>query len=95
MEGKITGTGKRIMTMMLSVIMVTGIFAGIKLDVRAADYSFDLSSPGGFTLATEKTYYSNDTLVFTGFTLPPAGNTYEYEIRLDYYANLNFSYIGF
>ena len=24
MEGKITGTGKRIMTMMLSVIMVTG-----------------------------------------------------------------------
>ena len=91
MEGKITGTGKRIMTMMLSVIMVTGIFAGIKLDVRAADYSFDLSSPCGFTLATEKTYYSNDTLVFTGFTLPPAGNTYEYEIRLDYYANLNFS----
>ena len=48
MEGKITGTGKRIMTMMLSVIMVTGIFAGIKLDVRAAkNYSFDLSSPGG------------------------------------------------
>lgn len=91
MEGKITGTGKRIMTMMLSVIMVTGIFAGMKLEVRAADYSFDLSSLGGFMLATEKTYYSNDTLVFTGFTLPPAGNTYEYEIRLDYYANLNFS----
>lgn len=91
MEGKITGTGKRIMTMMLSVIMVTGIFAGMKLEVRAADYSFDLSSLGGFMLATEKTYYSNDTLVFTGFTLPLAGNTYEYEIRLDYYANLNFS----
>ena len=36
MEGKITGTGKRIMTMMLSVIMVTGIFAGMKLEVRAA-----------------------------------------------------------
>lgn len=87
MEGKITGTGKRIMTMMLSVIMVTGIFAGIKLDVRAADYSFDLSSPGGFTLATEKTYYSNDTLVFTGFSQPPAGDTYIYIVRWDYIYN--------
>ena len=35
MEGKITGTGKRIMTMMLSVIMLAGIIAGIKLDVKA------------------------------------------------------------
>ena len=91
MEGKITGTGKRIMTMMLSVIMVTGIFAGMKLEVRAADYSCDLSSLGSFMPAREKTYYSNDTLVFTGLTLPPAGNTYEYEIRWDYYANLNFA----
>lgn len=87
MEGKITGTGKRIMTMMLSVIMVTGIFAGMKLEVRAADYSFDLSSLGGFMLATEKTYYSNDTLVFTGFTLPPAGDTYIYRVRWDYILN--------
>lgn len=87
MEGKIAGTGKRIMTLMLSVIMVAGIFAGIKLDVRAADYSFDLSSPGGFTLATEKTYYSNDTLVFTGFTKPPAGDTYIYIVRWDYFVN--------
>ena len=52
MEGKITGTGKRIMTMMLSVIMVTGIFAGMKLEVRAAkNYSIDLSDPGSFMFA--------------------------------------------
>lgn len=66
MEGKIIGTGKRIMTMMLSVIMVTGIFAGMKLEVRAAkNYSFDLVSPGSFTFALQNTYYSDDTLVFT------------------------------
>ena len=87
MEGKITGTGKRIMTMMLSVIMVTGIFAGMKLEVRAADYSFDLSSLGGFMLALQKTYYSNDTLVFTGFSKPPAGDTYIYIVRWDYFVN--------
>lgn len=92
MEGKITGTGKRtgkrIMTMMLSVIMVTGIFAGIKLDVRAAkNYSFDLSGPGGFTYALQNTYYSDDTLVFTGFSQPPAGDTYIYRVRWDYIYN--------
>lgn len=88
MEGKITGTGKRIMTMMLSVIMVTGIFAGIKLDVRAAkNYSFDLSDPGGFTYALQNTYYSDDTLVFTGFSQPPAGDTYIYRVRWDYIYN--------
>lgn len=85
MEGKIAG--KRIMTMMLSVIMVTGIFAGMKLEVRAADYSFDLSSLGGFMLALQKTYYSNDTLVFTGFSKPPAGDTYIYIVRWDYFVN--------
>lgn len=68
MEGKITGTGKRIMTMMLSVIMVTGIFAGMKLEVRAAkNYSIDLSDPGSFMFALQNTYYSDDTLVFNGF----------------------------
>ena len=35
MKGKITRTGKRIITMMLSVIMLAGIIAGIKLDVKA------------------------------------------------------------
>ena len=68
MEGKITGTGKRIMTMMLSVIMVTGIFAGMKLEVRAAkNYSFDLSDPDGFTYALQNTYYSDDTLFLSVF----------------------------
>ena len=88
MEGKITGTGKRIMTMMLSVIMVTGIFAGMKLEVRAAkNYSFDLSDPGGFTFALQNTYYSDDTLVFTGFSQPPAGDKYIYIVRWDYIFN--------
>ena len=88
MEGKITGTGKRIMTMMLSVIMVTGIFAGMKLEVRAAKtYSFDLSGPGGFTSALQNTYYSDDTLDFTGFSKPPAGDKYIYIVRWDYIYN--------
>ena len=88
MEGKITGTGKRIMTMMLSVIMVTGIFAGMKLEVRAAkNYSFDLSDLGGFTSALQNTYYSDATLVFTGFSQPPAGDSYSYIVRWDYILN--------
>ena len=88
MEGKITGTGKRIMTMMLSVIMVTGIFAGMKLEVRAAkNYSIDLSDPGSFMFALQNTYYSDDTLVFTGFSQPPAGDTYIYIVRWDYIYN--------
>ena len=88
MEGKITGTGKRIMTMMLSVIMVTGIFAGMKLEVRAAkNYSFDLVSPGSFMFALQNTYYSDDKLVFTGFSKPPAGDTYIYRVRWDYILN--------
>ena len=85
MEGKITGTGKRIMTMMLSVIMVTGIFAGMKLEVRAAkNYSIDLSDPGSFMFALQNTYYSDDTLVFNGFSQPPAGDKYIYIVRWDY-----------
>lgn len=88
MEGKITGTGKRIMTMMLSVIMVTGIFAGMKLEVRAAkNYSIDLSDPGSFMFALQNTYYSDDTLVFTGFSQPPAGDKYIYIVRWDYIYN--------
>ena len=88
MEGKITGTGKRIMTMMLSVIMMTGIFAGMKLEVRAAKtYSFDLSDLGGFMSALQNTYYSDDTLFFTGFSQPPAGDSYSYIVRWDYIYN--------
>ena len=88
MEGKITGTGKRIMTMMLSVIMVTGIFAGMKLEVRAAkNYSIDLSDPGSFMFALQNTYYSDDTLFFTGFSQPPAGDKYIYIVRWDYIYN--------
>ena len=88
MEGKITGTGKRIMTMMLSVIMMTGIFAGMKLEVRAAkNYSFDLSDLSGFMSALQNTYYSDDTLFFTGFSQPPAGDRYRYIVRWDYILN--------
>ena len=76
------------MIMMLSVIMVTAIFAGMKLEVRAAkNYSFDLVSPGSFAFALQNTYYSDDTLVFTGFSKPLAGDTYIYRVRWDYFVN--------
>ena len=76
------------MTMMLSVIMVTGIFAGMKLEVRAAkNYSIDLSDPGSFMFALQNTYYSDDTLVFDGFSQPPAGDKYIYIVRWDYIYN--------
>lgn len=35
MKHKATVIGKRIMTVMLSLVMVAGVFAGMKLDVRA------------------------------------------------------------
>ena len=37
MEGKITRIGKSIMTVMLSLVIAASIFAGMKLDVRAAE----------------------------------------------------------
>lgn len=68
--------------------MVTGIFAGMKLEVRAAkNYSIDLSDPGSFMYALQNTYYSDDTLVFTDFSQPPAGDTYIYIVRWDYIYN--------
>lgn len=80
MKGKITRAGKRIITMMLSVIMLAGIIAGIKLDVKANGraYSFDFSDSNGFKFAAQETYYSNDTLTFTGFPKPPDGDIYIY-----------------
>ena len=89
MKGKITRAGKRIITMMLSVIMLAGIIAGIKLDVKADGraYSFDFSDLNGFKFAAQETYYSNDTLTFTGFPKPPDGDIYIYMVRWDYYVN--------
>ena len=94
MKGKITRAGKRIITMMLSVIMLAGIIAGIKLDVKANGraYSFDFSDSNGFKFAAQETYYSNDTLTFTGFPKPPDGDIYMYMVRWDYYANSK--YVG-
>ena len=37
MKSNTVRTGKRIMAVMLSLMMVAGIFAGMKLDVRAAN----------------------------------------------------------
>mgnify|MGYP004662178727 FL=1 len=85
MKGKITRAGKRIITMMLSVIMLAGIIAGIKLDVKADGraYFFDFSDSNGFKSAAQETYYSNDTLTFTGFPKPPDGDIYIYMVRWD------------
>lgn len=75
MEGKIKRIGKSIMAVMLSLVIAASIFAGMKLEVRAAkNYSIDLSDPGSFMFALQNTYYSDDTLVFDGFSQPPAGD---------------------
>ncbi len=47
--------GKRIMAVMLSLMMVAGIFAGMKLDVRAAiNYVFDVTDPKQIEIAKTK-----------------------------------------
>ncbi len=78
MENKATRIGKRIMAVMLSLVMAAGIFAGMKLDVRAAetrkinlyDYLKDKSEAW--------IYYDNityeDKIIFKSPT---------YEVRLD------------
>ena len=59
MEGKITRVGKRIMAVMLSLIVVTGIFTGMKLDVWAAtDYII------GNNLADGEIVKEGDTISF-------------------------------
>lgn len=88
MEGKIKRIGKSIMAVMLSLVIAASIFAGMKLEVRAAkNYSIDLSDPGSFMFALQNTYYSDDTLVFDGFSQPPAGDKYIYIVRWDYIYN--------
>ena len=55
----IAKTGKRIMTVMLSLVMVVGVFAGVKLDVKAAaKYVVGKDSVAG------KTLKEGDTIVF-------------------------------
>ena len=40
MKSSTVRIGKRIMAVMLSLMMVAGIFAGMKLDVRAAENTY-------------------------------------------------------
>ena len=78
--------GKRIMAVMLSLMMVAGIFAGMKLDVRAAiSYVFDVTNPKQIEIAKTKTYQPGDCFEFANITIPD-NNTYSFEQRYDFYA---------
>ena len=77
--------GKRIMAAMLSLMMVAGIFAGMKLDVRAGDtYTFDVTKPEDIEDAKIKTYQPYDIFQFDNITIPD-NNTYIFEVRYDFY----------
>ena len=54
----IAKTGKRIIAAMLSLMMVVGVFAGVKLDVRAAEYII------GNNLVNGQIVNEGDTIIF-------------------------------
>ena len=73
MKSNTVRIGKRIMAVMLSLVMVVGIFAGMKLDVKAAEYVIGRDSAAG------KTLNEGDTIVF------PASYKYKNEIKCSLY----------
>ena len=94
MEGKITRIGKRIMTLMLSLIVVTGVFTGMKLDVKAADtYSFDVTVTEQMENAKTIRYKAGDTLTFTNIANPD-NKYFDCNIRCYVYYNGSFAYFG-
>ena len=84
MENKATRIGKKIMTVMLSLVMVAGVFAGMKLDVKAADYTVDVTKSEEIENAKLQTYQPGDTLKFTG-VYPPDNKEYIFEIQYKFY----------
>ncbi len=61
MKSNIVRTGKRIMAVMLSLMMVAGIFAGMKLDVRAAN-----TYTAGIDLIQGQSVKAEDKIVVPG-----------------------------
>ena len=77
--------GKRIMAVMLSLMMVAGIFAGMKLDVRATNmYAFDVMNQDQMNAAKSTTYQPYDQFEFKNITIPD-NNTYHFKQRYDFY----------
>ena len=77
--------GKRIMTVMLSLVMVAGVFAGMKLDVKAENiYAVDVMNQEQIADAKSKTYQPGEILQFVNITIPD-DNTYIIEQRYDFY----------
>ncbi len=58
MKSNTVRIGKRIMAVMLSLMMVAGIFTGMKLDVKALDYTI------GNNLVDGQTVNARDTIIF-------------------------------
>lgn len=77
---------KRIMVVMLSLLLVVGVFAGMKLDVKAADDTFDITNKEQIDKVKTITYQPGDTLTFTKIIIPSNG-TFMLEIRMDGYDN--------
>ena len=85
MKSNTVRIGKRIMAVMLSLMMVAGIFTGMKLDVRAADmHTFDVEKTDEIENAKTKTYQPGDILKFVNINIPD-DNIYIFEIRYDFY----------
>ena len=53
MKSNTVRIGKRIMAVMLSLMMVAGIFTGMKLDVKALDYTIGNNLVDGQTCRNE------------------------------------------
>ena len=59
MKSSTVRIGKRIMAVMLSLMMVVGVFAGMKLDVKAAGNTYSFSG-----LKVDDTLYDGDEITF-------------------------------
>ena len=86
MKSSTVRIGKRIMAVMLSLMMVVGIFAGMKLDVKAANDTFDITNKEQIDKVKTIIYQPGDTLTFTKIIIPSNG-TFMLEIRMDGYDN--------
>ena len=82
MKSSTVRIGKRIMAVMLSLMMVVGVFAGMKLDVKAANDTFDITNKEQIDKVKTIIYQPGDTLAFTKIIIPSNG-TFMLEIRMD------------
>ena len=74
MKSSTVRIGKRIMAVMLSLMMVVGIFAGMKLDVKAAGNTYSFSG-----LKVDDTLYDGDKITFESNKL---GDSYYSQMKI-------------